>query len=81
MTPEIDYDGWLSDAKKKAIDALLCLSSGQGVVTKVEGDMGHALDELNKAWDAMTAAIIRQRQERDRQIIRLIDELAEARKK
>lgn len=39
-----------------------------------------AIDALNKAWDDMTTALVRQREERDRQIIRLINELAEARK-
>lgn len=39
-----------------------------------------AIDELNKAWDELTNCLVRQRNERDEQISRLISELAEAKK-
>lgn len=39
------------------------------------------VDDLNKAWDELTDCIVRQRNERDAQIRKLIDELAEARKR
>lgn len=42
--------------------------------------MAQALDSLNKAWDELTDALVRQRDERDKQIARLMNELAEAKK-
>lgn len=40
-------------------------------------DLARSVDDLNKAWDELTDCLVRQRTERDAQILRLIDELAE----
>ena len=70
-----NYDLQLSHAKQAATEALMELSNNADA-----RHMAGALDALNLAWDELTNALVRQRQERDRQITRLIDELAEARK-
>lgn len=72
----MSYDARLFEAKHRATRTLCAAISGKADLTEV----GSAIDDLNKAWDELTDALVRQRKERDLQIIRLIDELAEARK-
>lgn len=75
----MNYDLQLSDAKHACSRALLDLQrDNKGV------DVSHmacAIDNLNRMWDALTDALVRQRTERDEQILRLINELAEAKKR
>jgi len=72
-----NYDLQLSYAKDAASGALMDLGRTHTDANATHR-MGQALDELNKAWDELTEALIRQRNERDRQITRLMNELAEA---
>lgn len=73
-----NYDRELGDAKAAATRALCAVVSGKN--PDAVDHMATALDDLNKAWDALTDCLVRQREERDEQICRLIDELAEAKK-
>lgn len=68
------YDRALWDAKDRCTKALL----GKPFDAM---EMAGALDSLNKCWDELTDCLMRQRKERDDQILRLINELAEAKKK
>lgn len=73
-----NYDHMLFDAKDH-VTRTLCDLQRQSKDADVSA-LASAIDNLNKAWDALTDCLIRQRDERDEQIIRLIDELAEAKK-
>lgn len=82
----MNYDRMLSDAKDAATRAVVNLvRNGRDGKPLCDGDAAHwvgtAVDELNKAWDRLTDALVRQRDERDEQIRRLLDELAERRGK
>ena len=58
------------------------LRSAKSEVTRALMDSaGRTVDDLNKAWDNLTDALVRQREERNLQILRLLDELSEAKKK
>lgn len=74
----MNYDLCVSDAKRKALNELLILQRSDSKIDVTQ--MASALDNLNKMWDLLTDALVRQRSERDSQILRLIDELAEAKK-
>ncbi len=76
------YDREVFDAKDYATQCLLRLTrlDTKGRPLGSVDEMADALDLLNKAWDALLDCIVRQREERDRQILMLIDELAEAKK-
>jgi site-specific recombinase len=76
------YDREVFDAKHHATQCLcrLITSNKDGQPIGTVDDVASALDRLNKAWDALTDCLVRQREERDRRILSLIDELAEARK-
>lgn len=63
------------DAQRRVSQCLLRMTSGNPPTTPEE--MDQAIGDLNKAWDALTDALISQCEERDRQIRRLLDELAE----
>lgn len=73
-----NYDGRLFEAKQRAIRAVCRLNDPKD--HNAVPDMATALDDLNKAWDQLTDCLVRQREERDRKILALIDELAESRK-
>lgn len=82
----MNYDLLLSDAKANATKAVVNLvKNGRDGKPLCDADAASwaatAMDDLNKAWDQLTDALVRQRTERDDQIRRLIDELAERRKK
>ena len=77
MGHSVSYDHALRHAKDRATSALLRVDSKD----PAREDLAIALDDLNRAWDALTDCLVRQRSERDAQILRLIDQLAEARKK
>ena len=72
-----NYDREVWDAKDGATKTLLGLGSGKVTIE----DMGHAVDRLNKAWDDLTNCLVRQRDERSSEVLRLLDELAEAKRK
>jgi hypothetical protein len=81
----MNYDLMLSDAKAALLEAVAHLGRNDRQNKplcdgEAERQVACAVDELNKAWDRLTDALIRQRDERDRQIVRLINELAEARR-
>jgi hypothetical protein len=73
-----NYDSQLFDAKH-AVTLAVCRATRDP-----SGDalphLASAIDTLNEKWDELTDCLVRQRQERDEQIRRLIDELAEAKK-
>ncbi len=72
------YDMRLSDAKRFATECLIRASKD----TKADlSNLAGAIENLNKMWDELTDCLVRQRDERDRQILSLIDELAEAKKR
>ena len=67
-----DYDRDVAQAKAR-ITKLLCVPTGA-----VDGiRLAEAFDELNKAWDALTDCLVRQRTVRDTQIQSLMNQLAE----
>ncbi len=81
-----NYDLIVSDAKRDALRAVIRLNendkSGKPVCDGWNAnDVANTIDNLNKAWDALTDALVRQREEYQKQVERLIHELAEARKK
>lgn len=72
-----DYDAQLRGCKDR-VTRLLCQLATKNPPDVM--DVGRAVDDLNKAWDELTDCLVRHREERDRQIHRLLNELAEARK-
>ena len=77
-----DYDRALSDCKH-AVTQLICRAISDLHQHDEKGaldQLASGVDNLNGAWDALTDALVRQRDERDHQIRRLINELAERRK-
>lgn len=63
------------DAKMRATKALIGLPDCDG-----RDEMASAIDGLSKAHDELADALVRQRDERGREVLRLIDALAEAKK-
>ena len=74
----MSYDQDVHNAKQAVTDELLRFQRANPG-TNAES-LAMATDRLNKAWDALTDCLVRQRKERDAQILRLVDELAEAKK-
>jgi hypothetical protein len=66
------YDLRLSDAKQR-VTRVLCSNGGNPDIA----DIASAIDELNKAWDELTDALCRQREERDKLITSLLNQLSE----
>lgn len=73
-----NYDIEVSYAKRHATITLCRWVSeiGGDAATDIAG----ALESLNAAWDRLTDALVRQRQERDTLIKSLIDQIAELRR-
>jgi hypothetical protein len=69
-----DYDGQLRAAKDYTTKTLARLAANKNTEPM---EVSNAVDLLNKAWDELTDALVRQREERDKVITRLINELAE----
>jgi hypothetical protein len=67
----------LSDAKQHITMTLCRAVKGERPID----DLAAALDVLNSAWGRLTDCLVRQRQERDKVILQLLDELAEERTK
>lgn len=76
------YEERLFGAKVAVTEAIIKMASTEerARVYGIETLPG-AVDTLNKAWDELTLCLARQVAERDRQIQRLMNELAEAKKK
>jgi hypothetical protein len=76
-----DYDRRVSDAKQE-VTRLICsiVSSDEKKHEYGVENLPGAIDNLNKAWDALTDCLVRQRTERDREIVSLLNQLAEAKK-
>lgn len=72
----MNYDSLVSDAKRAVTVSLIeCQRTNGG------GDFSNlasAIDELNRRWDRLTGALVRQCEERDELIGKLLNELAEA---
>ena len=75
----MNYDLLLSGCKRAATSAL-CRAITDNPKVNMDG-IAAALDALNEAWDRLTDALVRQRDERDRIIRDLINQLAEEKKK
>jgi hypothetical protein len=71
-----DYDGEVSHCKHQL---LKLLAVGKEKLDMLE--LGTRVTELHQAHDAQTSALVRQRDERDRLISNLLNQLAEARKR
>lgn len=69
------YSDAVHHAKTRATRAMLALPASEARM-----EMAGAIDDLNRAWDDLTNAIVRQRDERGSEVLRLLDELAEAKK-
>lgn len=74
-----NYDLELSDVKAATTRELCDLIRDTNGGINLDG-IASLIDQLNKAWDELTDCLVRQCKERDDQILRLIDELAEAKK-
>ena len=72
------YDSLVSDAKRAVTVSLIDCQRANGGVNLA--DLASAIDELNRRWDQLTDALVRQREERQELIGRLLNELAEAKK-
>lgn len=78
MTVNSDYDQWLAFAREAVTTALADLSSGEP--KRTARDLAVRVDDLNRAWDELTDCLMRQRDVRDAEIRRLLDEIAELNK-
>lgn len=76
-----EYDRHVNDAKVQVTQMLCSLVSDDERKHRyaVEG-LPQAIDNLNKAWDELTDCLVRQRIERGGEVLRLLDQLAEAKK-
>ena len=71
-----NYDTLVWNAKDAVNKEIYRLTQEQAGVA----DLAARIDDLNAAWDALTDALVRQRDERDTLISELISRLAEAKK-
>jgi hypothetical protein len=82
----VNYDRLVYDTRDRMRQLLVRLTNDTDKAGKPVCDRWYpeqivnAFEEHYKAWDELTNCLIRQREERDEQIRRLIDELAEAKK-
>lgn len=72
-----NYDTQLRGAKDAVTNTLLKLISKDPGPWTLQ-DLAARIDDLNKAWDELTDALVRQRETRDRFISELVNRLAEA---
>jgi hypothetical protein len=70
----IDYDAGVRAAKDHVLKLLALMGANKPVSTD---EVAVAFDSLNREWDRLTDALVRQRNERDRLIRSLLDQLAE----
>jgi hypothetical protein len=74
----VSYDRRLSDAKQAVITMLCNLQDPNTKFTHM--DLARTIEDLNKAWDELTDALVRQRDERGAEVLRLLDQLAESKR-
>lgn len=74
----MSLDTQLFDARQRATQEL-CRVQRENPKIDID-NLASAMDELHKAWDALTDALIAQREERDRIIMSLMNDLAELRR-
>jgi hypothetical protein len=67
------------DAKSAATKALMDLVRDGKTCGDDIHNMANALDNLNKAWDSLTDRLVAQREERGREVLDLLNRLAEVR--
>lgn len=70
------YQDRVNDCKSAVTKQICQIAAGHGDIM----DLASYIDNLNKAWDELTDCLVRQRDTRDAQIFRLMNELAEAKK-
>ena len=70
-----DYDGAVTRCKNAILKVI-----GAGPQKLDWLDLGMRITEMHQAYDAQADALVRQRDERDRLIVNLLNQLAEARK-
>ena len=74
----MNYDLMLSDAKRHVTETLIRSQRDENANLS---DLASAIDGLNSAWDKLTDALVRQRDELEKQVLSLIRDLAEAKKR
>ncbi len=76
-----NYDRHVSDAKMRVTEVIcMVVSSDEKKHERGIELLPGAVDDLNKAWDALTDCLVRQRIARGDEVLRLLDQLAEAKK-
>lgn len=73
-----DYDGYLSAARRSSMTYMD--KAAENLTQDTFRTYVNSVGEEMKAWDQLTDALVRQRKERDEQISRLLNELAEAKR-
>lgn len=73
-----NYDQQLSWAKQAVVEAIAAMSTDKPRITVM--DLASRIDDLNKAWDELTDALLRQKRVRDLTIAELHNQLAEHQK-
>lgn len=73
-----DYDRNLSDAKANVTRLVIAAADPKNVTAR--DNLPGAVDELNKAWDALTDCLVRQRDELQERVLDLINDVAELKK-
>lgn len=72
-----DYQKTVSNYKDQVTTLLCSVARGDNTADHL---LASAIDNLNKSWNAWVDALYRRCNERDSQICRLMNELAEAKK-
>lgn len=76
-----DYYRYVHEAKHSVTEAIcLIVCSDEKKHERGLELLPGAVDRLNKAWDELTDCLVRQRNERGEEVLRLLDLLAEAKK-
>lgn len=68
-----DYDGELIQVKRR-VEKLVIAHASKPLPVE---ELSQMICDLNSAWDALTDALVRQRNERDKVIAHLMNQLAE----
>lgn len=71
-----NYDQMVHDCKDAVTKEFVAVATDKGDVMR----LGSLIESLNKAWDALTDHLVRQREARDRTISHLHNEIAELKK-
>lgn len=77
-----NYSRHVGEAKARVTDAIcMIVSSDEKKHQRGIELLPGAVDDLNKAWDELTDCLVRQRDARGIEVMSLLDQLAEARKR